>query len=89
MLDFVRRLQSLEGVSEHHSVVLLPVPLSEQEEDEIYRNLELVTGVRMSHERPETEFVDTASSQEIPPNRLEDGDSAAVEQIRNEGDNFD
>ena len=89
MLDFVRRLQSLEGGSEHHSVVLLPVPLSEQEEDEIYRNLELVTGVRTSHERPETEFVDTASSQGTLPNNLEDGDLAAAEQIRNEGEDFD
>ena len=89
MLDFVWRLQLLEGTFEHHSVVLLPVPLSEQEEDEIYRNLELVSGLRTSTERPKTEFVDMASTQEILPYSLEDGDSAAAEQIRNQGEDFD
>ena len=91
MLGIVRQLQLYDDQTAGPFAVYLPVPLTVEEEDEIYRNLALVTGLVDSDEqcRMESLGVVTESSQEIPPNSAEDGDLAAAEQMRNEGEEYD
>ena len=91
MLGIVRQLQLYDDQTAGPFAVYLPVPLTVEEEDEIYRNLVLVTGLVDSDEQCQTEFlgVVTVSSQETPVNNVEDGDLAAAKQMRNEGEDFD
>ena len=89
MLGLVRQLQSYDQEAAGPFVVYLPVPLTNEEEDEIFRNLDLVCGVRTSTERPETEMSQGVGTELAREHQIADGDMAAAEQIENEGERFD
>ena len=91
MLGVLSELRRYDSLPAGPFAVYLPVPLTVEEEERIYNDLELVTVLRTSSEPAQTEFlnVGTESTPAIVLNNVEDGDLAAVEQMRNEGEEYD